>query len=224
MNENQNNCEQLRELLIERIKEFPCEGFIENDGFLKILMADEISTEQASVLASNGQIYQDYLPSCFKVNNLDNIMNTENQNNWIYLHIYFILKDNNISLLFWYNNNSENADHNSFENSSVYILEREDLIFNMSDVVNYKRYIDDFRDYYLNVAKYRNITTYITYPMSKIKNNFKRYNSCFFLRGGRFYMGIVRPNLMLEILRDNCNVPTISTGRFAHFDMGDLRP
>ncbi|UFH30999.1 hypothetical protein LNP04_13550 [Chryseobacterium sp. C-71] len=224
MDENQNNCEQLKELLIERIRAFPCEGFIGNDGFLKILMADEISTEQSSVLASNGQIYQDYLPSSFKVNNLDSIMHIEKPRNWSYLHIYFILKDNNVSLLFWFNNDNENANHSSFDDSSVYILDREDLIFDMNDVANYGRYIDAFEDYYLNIAKYGNITTYITYPMSKINNNFIRYGSCFFLRGGRFYNGSVRPNLMLEILRINCNVPTISTGRFAHFDMGDLRP
>lgn len=224
MNENQNNCEQLRELLIERIRTFPCEGFIGNDGFLKILMADEISPEQASVLASNGQIYQDYLPSSFKVNNLDSIIDTENSSGWSYLHIYFILKNNDVTLLFWFNNAEKNANHSSFNNSSVYILEREDLIYDINDVANYEKYIDDFEDYYLNIAKYRNITTYITYSMIKINKNFKKYDSCFFLRGGRFYNGSVRPNLMLEILRSNCNMPTISTGRFAHFDMGDLRP
>lgn len=224
MEESLTYCERLKEQLIEKINAYPCDQFIENFDFIKILMADELSKEQSSVMTGNGQIYLDYLPSSFKINNLDIIFHAERQREWNYLHIYFIFKDNNVSLLFWFNNDSKNLNHNSLANNSAYILENEDLTYDPIDAINYPEYINGFTDYYLNVAKYTNITTYITYPMDKVNANFIKYDSCFFLRGGKLDNGVVRPNLILEILKANCRVLTISTGRFVHFDMGDLRP
>ncbi|MBB4806489.1 hypothetical protein HNP38_001785 [Chryseobacterium defluvii] len=215
-------CEELKPILIERIRGFSCENFSEDKGIIKAVMIDELTKGDSSLMINYGQMFSDYIPSCFKINNLDVIISRAEVDGWDYLHVYFILKNDTVSLLFWFNNDAQNISYSSFSGTSVYILENDNAI--VGDEHNYQTYIDDFKRYYEHEAQYQNITRYITYKMTKILRNFNNYGPCFYLRAGRFKNGIIRPTLIFEILKKNCSIPVLTAGRFAQFDMGDLRP
>lgn len=225
MENEKTNCEELKELLISKINEISCDGKSrdKNENLLKILMSDEITRSEFYRQVTQGLAFADYIPSSFKINNLDAIMKQEVRQQK-YLHIYFAIKNDAVTLLFWFNNNLENP-NNDFSNEKLaYLLEDDELIFNEADIINYKNYIKAFDDYYLKTANYKDITIYITYPMEKILKNFKKFSPCVYVRSGKNDGTRNRLNLVMEVLKADCATATFSTGIFTHFDMGDLRP
>ena len=221
-------CSELKIKLIQEIIAADCGKLKHFSGpkfslgaMLSYEITEEEKNDEVNALSGFNKLN---IPSNFKVSGFEDVIKTHIFDS-DYLHIYFVLVNTDVNLLFRFNGCEENPVGTAPSNDTFYLLVDKDLVSILySDA---KVLMDDFvneYDNYYGVDSSKKITTYITHYLGRIRQNFYRFEEeTELIMGAKQDASLQRMNIILSIPASDCKVPPIS-GEVAFYDFGALRP
>ncbi|MFY1048482.1 hypothetical protein [Chryseobacterium sp. GP-SGM7] len=235
------NCEEIKEILIEQIRGLNCEtlSFVAgkkmnfNKEFIYRQLAWEyehpIPKEVKESQVSNARKYFTLFPEKFIINQFSDTVNLYRKKKE-FMYIYFLYENGNVNIAFLFKNDFYRGEEFIVNtDDELYVLKNENLVHvEQDDYQNIKNSIVNFKEFFQgNYANFK-FTKYIIFTMDLIDTNFSNFDNISELFVGALPYSInLRPNLIAKIHKDlvitNQRPYDPDLGSY-YFNMGHMYP